>query len=83
MVRADEGKGGTWAGAIENNENQWVPLFVKHQSDASGNIVLLNNGAIPLELQSNAEPWLANRLATAQMVRTNNSQSNNLSLFPK
>lgn len=81
VVRADEGKGGTWTGAKENNENQWVPLFVKQQSDASGNIVLLNNGSIPLELQSGAEPWLANTLASAQKVDSNNSQPNNLNLF--
>jgi predicted Rossmann fold nucleotide-binding protein DprA/Smf involved in DNA uptake len=81
VVRADEGKGGTWAGAKENDENKWVPLFVKQPSEASGNVVLLNRGAHPLVLQQSAEPWLANLLNTAQLTHANNEQPNNLSLF--
>ena len=81
VVRADEGKGGTWAGAKENNENKWVPLFVKQQSDASGNIVLLNNGAHPLELPQSTEPWLAQILNAVQQKSVNTEQANNLSLF--
>lgn len=81
VVRADEGKGGTWAGAKENDENKWVPLFVKQPSEASGNVVLLNKGAYPLVLQQSAEPWLANLLNTAQLTIANNEQPNNLSLF--
>jgi len=81
VVRADEGKGGTWAGAKENTENNWVPLFVKRQSNASGNIVLLNNGANALELQQDSEPWLAKTLSAAQSTNTNTEQPNNLSLF--
>jgi len=81
VVRADEGKGGTWAGAKENNENHWVPLFVKRQSDASGNIVLLNNGANAIELQQCSDPWLAKTLNAAQLTNTNIEQPNNLSLF--
>lgn len=81
VVRADEGKGGTWAGAKENNENKWVPLFVKQQSDASGNVVLLNNGANPLELQQNSGIWLAQILNSVQLINANTKQPNNLSLF--
>ena len=81
VVRADEGRGGTWAGAKENNESQWVPLFVKQQSDASGNIALLNSGAIPLELQSSTELWLARILTVAHPDNASNSRPNNLSLF--
>lgn len=81
VVRADEGKGGTWAGAKENNDNQWVPLFVKKQSDASGNIVLLNKGAYPLELPQSTEPWLAQILNDVQQNSVRVVQPNNLSLF--
>lgn len=81
VVRADEGKGGTWAGAKENNENLWVPLFVKQQSAASGNIVLLNKGAHPLKLTQSTEPWLRQILNVAQQKSTNIEQPNNLSLF--
>lgn len=81
VVRADEGKGGTWAGAKENNENKWVPLFVKQQSNASGNIALLTHGAMPLELQPKLEPWLAETLINSPLIETHNPQGNNLELF--
>jgi len=81
VVRADEGKGGTWAGAKENNEHKWVPLFVKQQSTASGNIALLNNSANALELKQSSEPWLAKILISAQVTKPNAEQPTNLSLF--
>lgn len=81
VVRADEGKGGTWTGAKENNENNWVPLFVKQQSDASGNIVLLNNGANGLKLQQSSDPWLEQTLSAAQVTKANIEQPKNLSLL--
>ena len=68
VIRADEGKGGTWAGAKENNINKWVPLFVKKQSSASGNIMLLNNGANSLGLQKNSTPWLEKLLKSAPLI---------------
>jgi predicted Rossmann fold nucleotide-binding protein DprA/Smf involved in DNA uptake len=51
VVRSDEGKGGTWAGATENLKKAWVPLFVKAQSDASGNQALIGLGARSLDGQ--------------------------------
>jgi predicted Rossmann fold nucleotide-binding protein DprA/Smf involved in DNA uptake len=43
-------EGGTWAGAIENLQAQWVPLFVrKDEPMPSGNQQLLNKGAIGLD----------------------------------
>ncbi len=48
VVRAEKGKGGTWSGATENCKKGWVPLFVKSQSDASGNIALVAQGAFAL-----------------------------------
>ena len=81
VVRADEGKGGTWAGAKENNENNWVPLFVKQQSDASGNIVLLHNGANGLKLQESSGSWLEQTLSAAQVTKANTEQPKNLSLL--
>lgn len=39
-------KGGTWTGANENLNKQWVPLFVKENySKDAGNLTLINNGA--------------------------------------
>ena len=35
-------KGGTWEGAIENMKKQWVPIWVRKDSDGSGNTALLS-----------------------------------------
>ena len=35
-------KGGTWEGAIENIKKQWVPIWVRRDSDGSGNAALLS-----------------------------------------
>jgi predicted Rossmann fold nucleotide-binding protein DprA/Smf involved in DNA uptake len=46
VVSSSLGKGGTWTGAIENLEKQWVPLWVKTSSHpASGNAELVRRGA--------------------------------------
>lgn len=50
VVSSDYNKGGTWAGAIENLKNKWVPIFVrKDNTIPEGNKELLNRGAIPIE----------------------------------
>lgn len=68
IVRSDEGKGGTWAGANENIKKKWTPLFVKEPSDACGNLALRKIGAHPLYLTSshkkNNQNWLSNQLKT-------------------
>jgi len=33
VVATSRGTGGTWNGALENLKNDWVPLWVKHDSD--------------------------------------------------
>ena len=48
-ISSDYNKGGTWAGAIENLKNNWVPMFVRKEDDApKGNTALVEKGAIPL-----------------------------------
>ena len=52
VVSSAAGKGGTWAGAIENLRAGWVPLFVRDEADVpEGNRALLREGALPLQLQ--------------------------------
>lgn len=54
VVCSDTGKGGTWAGAIEDLKKGWVPVWVKHQEDPrSGNNALMERGALRLP---NADP---------------------------
>jgi predicted Rossmann fold nucleotide-binding protein DprA/Smf involved in DNA uptake len=51
VVSSAVGKGGTWAGAIENLRAGWVPLFVRDEADVpDGNRALLREGALPLQL---------------------------------
>jgi len=50
VVNSTANKGGTWAGAIENIKNGFVPLFVRSDSgEDSGNQLLAKKGAIPLD----------------------------------
>lgn len=63
VVRSDKGKGGTWAGAIENFNKHWVPLFVASPSNAEGNKALASMGATELALpDTHTEEWLKNNL---------------------
>ncbi len=66
IVRSDEGKGGTWAGANENFKKNWIPLFVKEPSNAEGNIALKKMGANSLRRidshKGENKDWLLNQL---------------------
>ena len=49
-ISSDYNKGGTWAGAKENINSRWVPLFVrKEENIPQGNRELIKLGAVPLE----------------------------------
>jgi len=49
VISSAEGKGGTWAGAIENARHMWVPLFVRDEAGApAGNRALVSRGGLPL-----------------------------------
>ena len=46
VVCSTRNSGGTWAGALENIQNKWVPTWVcKTDSELSGNESLVNRGA--------------------------------------
>lgn len=49
-VSADYNKGGTWAGAMENLKNNWSKMFVWDCKEYQGNKKLIENGALPYEL---------------------------------
>ena len=72
IVRSDEGKGGTWAGANENLKKNWVPIFVKEPSNAKGNLALKKRGVRSLYKVDTSEcrnkDWLL-----AQLTNRNNS----------
>lgn len=54
VVHSDKGKGGTWAGAIENLKKKLCPTFC-YDYDYPGNQELICRGAIPI-----AEDWDGN-----------------------
>jgi predicted Rossmann fold nucleotide-binding protein DprA/Smf involved in DNA uptake len=66
IVRSDKDKGGTWAGATEALKKNLAPVFVKPNSDATGNGALVELGATPLHLPStdvaSRDTWLKHAL---------------------
>ncbi len=49
VISSDDGRGGTWAGAVENLRNDWSPLFVRAGDDIpDGNRRLIELGAMPM-----------------------------------
>jgi len=53
IICADEGKGGTWAGAEENGRRHWTPAFARNSDPKSGTAKLISKGWAT-ELPSNA-----------------------------
>jgi predicted Rossmann fold nucleotide-binding protein DprA/Smf involved in DNA uptake len=65
VVRSEEGKGGTWAGATEALKKTLAPVFVKPDSDADGNRALVELGAVPLSVPDGdkaGSDWLTQAL---------------------
>lgn len=65
--------GGTWAGAIENLEAHWVPLFVRDEpSSPEGNRRLLQRGARPITsdvLKGDLAVWLERQRGEAYALQ--------------
>lgn len=49
IVRSDLGKGGTWAGAVENLKHGWCKELCWNNQDYKGNMSLIEKGAIPVD----------------------------------
>jgi predicted Rossmann fold nucleotide-binding protein DprA/Smf involved in DNA uptake len=66
VVRTDKGEGGTWAGATEALKKQLAPVFVNRESSATGNVALIELGAVPLgrptEGVAPSDDWLKEAL---------------------
>jgi len=83
-VRSDEGKGGTWTGAKENLQKHWAPLFVKPESEASGNRALMAMGASPLNLpvdHVDSSSWLTGLLETGLVMASKQDRQASMDLF--
>ncbi|MEA1969329.1 MAG: DNA-processing protein DprA [Thermodesulfobacteriota bacterium] len=87
VVRSDEGKGGTWAGATENLKKIGIPLFVKQPSTVAGNEVLIKMGAHPLyriddTQQPDSKDWLLNQLTNTNR-RNLNAETVTKNFYPE
>ncbi|VAW49039.1 Putative DNA processing chain A, partial [hydrothermal vent metagenome] len=74
IVRSDKGKGGTWAGAVENLKKSWVPSFVNSDNSVDGNLALIDMGAEPFSIIDTRldENWLINKLYHVDLAGTVN-----------
>lgn len=80
VISSDYKKGGTWAGAVENLEKGWVPLFVRKDEDVpTGNLRLMDAGAIPVEASSISQggvaEWMQQQIEAHGRARGNTSES--------
>lgn len=55
--------GGTWAGAVENLKQKWVPLFVRTPGEAAGNAALVEDGGLPFNLPEDSTDTLVELFA--------------------
>ena len=67
VVASNLDTGGTWAGATENLEYRWVPLFVRDGGVCEGNRALIARGAAPMTLEAlppDLASWFQSRRAS-------------------
>lgn len=63
VIDSDLRSGGTWAGAVENLKNRWVPLYVRTPGDGAGNAALVVDGALPFVLSGDSTDSLVELFA--------------------
>ena len=71
VISSDLHKGGTWNGAIEDLQAQWVPLWVKHDGEEkSGNSALVQRGAnrLPDDLSTLENLFVRPRIKDEQQI---------------
>lgn len=56
VVRSDLNTGGTWAGAVDNLNNGWCSEFCWKNDRYSGNLKLIEKGAIPIDEGWDGDP---------------------------
>jgi len=91
VISSDYKKGGTWAGAVEDLDKGWVPLFVRKDNNVPvGNLRLLDTGAIAIDegsLSSDIIGWMQQEIASRggfdgkANSKTADSPQGTLSLF--
>lgn len=65
--------GGTWAGALEDIVQGWVPLYVRTPGNGQGNAALVEKGAVAFTLPNEPNETLAEIFARTKPAETGNS----------
>jgi predicted Rossmann fold nucleotide-binding protein DprA/Smf involved in DNA uptake len=69
------GSGGTWAGALEDIVQGWVPLYVRTPGDGPGNAALIEKGAAAFNPPSGNNETLADIFARSKPAETEKSSA--------
>ena len=76
VIDSTRDKGGTWAGATENLQRSWVPLFAKLSEDqGSGNTALLEMGASQATLNVQELYTLVPEFDVTQLISDQKTES--------
>lgn len=57
--------GGTWAGAVENLQHGWVPIYVRSPGEGAGNAALIAQGGRPFTAEDASRDSLADFFETS------------------
>jgi predicted Rossmann fold nucleotide-binding protein DprA/Smf involved in DNA uptake len=79
VVASGQESGGTWAGAVDDLKEGWVPLFVRAEGRYEGNALLIARGGIALDPaalpdEDNLESWLGAQAAAHSAVHAEQQQ---------
>lgn len=67
--------GGTWAGALEDLVQGWVPLYVRIPGDGPGNAALVEKGAVAFTLPDESNETLSELFERTKPVETQNASA--------
>lgn len=68
VVDTAHGSGGTWAGATENIQHGWVPLYVRLETSSAGNTALVQQGGLAFDFEPKSGVSLRNFFANADVL---------------
>lgn len=74
VVDSALGSGGTWEGAVENLQQEWVPLFVRVPGDGAGNAALVARGGIAFQFKADCDEALAGYLVNASPLSAHSAE---------
>lgn len=75
VVDSAHGSGGTWAGATENIQHRWVPLYVRLATKSAGNMALIQQGGLAFDFEPQSSASLRDFFANASVVRPSENEA--------